>query len=217
MGKPSYRVGAFLLMAVLLFASTVAIAQETATTEEPEVTEEMIADLESQISDLKAQLEELRASEEELQGKVESNGSSIAALEKKESEVSAEVDKLKGTVEDQDVPGLRKELTNLTKGVESMNGKLNRLKAEADERDKVIGDLSSDLKSTGSELNQLEKINSTLEELESNLQNVRESAFNNERRLASLEKTYEDSARRNLLVAASGIVVGLLAITLHWT
>lgn len=123
----------------------------------------------------------------------------ISAQEQDEEPVSVE-----------EIDQLRKRIVSLEESVKE----LEKLRSEASDGGRSAGDLAEELRPIR---NDLTGLRTDLVEIEDNLKNIRENTFENEKRLATIEENYKASARRNLLVAASGIVVGLIAVTLYWT
>ncbi|MFB6214710.1 MAG: hypothetical protein ABEI54_02470 [Candidatus Bipolaricaulia bacterium] len=108
----------------------------------------------------------------------------------------------------------QEEFDQLRTRVNNLEGKVEELTQEISSEGGKESKLTEELRSVR---NELAEVRTSIDEIKNNLKNIRENTFDNEKSLSALQEDYEASARRNLLVAASGIVIGLVAITLYWT
>ena len=210
------KTGAVIL--ALLFALGLAVFAQEEGDEPASVTVEEFNQLEETVDGLENRIEELASDTEGLNKNVNANQSAISELKGEQAKISDSLASLRDTVSEgksqwESIPEIDKEINNLQGRMGKLVSELDKLDRQAADEGQKVGDLTEEIGSVSDELTEVRK---DLVEIKDNLKNIRENTFDNERRLAALEEDYKASARRNLLVAASGIVIGLVAITLYW-
>jgi len=210
------KTGAVIL--VLLFALGLGVLAQEEGEDPATITQDEFNQLKEKVDSLEKNVEELASLSEGLDQTVKSNQSAIAGLEEEQALISDSVTSIQNTLSENEdqwarIPELDSELKNLQGRFGKLVGELNKLDREADDEGQKVGELTEEVGSVSDELTEVRK---DLAEIKENLKNIRENTFDNERRLENLEEDYKASARRNLLVAAGGIVIGLVAITLYW-
>ncbi|MBS3740178.1 hypothetical protein KGY47_02255 [Candidatus Bipolaricaulota bacterium] len=213
----STRAGLFLFVLMLLLTLP-AFAQDQAEEEAPSVTEEEIAKLREEVKGLGDQLEALSSDKGELEEQVATNQASIAELKQTQKDILSSVDNLRESLKSQEdqlekLSKLERVLAALQGDMKSLTNKLDRLDQGAAGEQEKIRELENNYKSL---LEETQEVRKELSGIGDNLKNIRENSFDNEKKLADIEEEYQASARRNLLFAATGIVVGLLGIALYW-
>lgn len=208
-----------LILSILVLVLFVpAIGQEGAEDANQAVNPSDFEALKTRVSQLEEKLNNLTAENEGLRGIISSTQESVDSVEKNQSEIQETLSGLEDTVKNQG--NQLEKISDLSERINNLENKVKKLVAE-------LGSLNQKNSSNKEQLSQLEgKYNSAfgdisdlkgdLNDFESSLTKLRERTFDNEKKLANLQETYRASARRNLLVAASGIVVGLVGLTLFW-
>jgi len=213
----SFRTGlVFTVLLLVLFVP--AFGQEGADGTDQTFNAEEFEALKERVSQLEKEISDLAAKDNELRKDVTSNKQSLDSLEAGQSEMNESLKGLEETVKSQGseldkVAELNERVSNLENKVKKLVGELGRLTGVDNSQEEKLSELEVNYNSLRGKINSLE---GELGDLESSLAKLRENTFENEKRLANFEETYKASARRNLLVAASGIVVGLVGLTLFW-
>ncbi|MCF7890806.1 hypothetical protein K9M78_06260 [Candidatus Bipolaricaulota bacterium] len=209
------RAGAIIFVLVLALAFPV-LAQGQG---DEAVAPEDFDQLRKRVDSLEGKVEELASASDRLDEVASSNESSIYSLKEEQAKIADSLASLRNIVsEGQEkwgsIPELRKDLETLQGRVEKLVSELGKINQETSDEARKTSELADELRSVR---NDLAGVRTDIVEIKDNLKNIRENTFDNEKRLADLQESYQASARRNLLVAASGIVIGLVAITLYWT
>ncbi len=213
----TFRTGlVFSILLLVLFVP--AFGQEGAEGTEQPLTAEEFEALQERVSQLEETINELAAQKDELRKDVSSNQQALDSVEAGQTEMTENLKGLEETVESQGseldkVAELDERVSNLENKVKKLVGELGRLTGVDNSQEEKLSELEVNYSSVRGKVSSLE---GELGDLESSLAKLRENTFENEKRLANFEETYRASARRNLLVAASGIVVGLVGLTLFW-
>ncbi len=213
----SLRTG-FILSILLLILFVPAIGQEGDGETGQSVTSQEFESLKERIDQLEGKIEGLVAESNDLNEAVSSNQKSLNSVKTGQSEMSKDLKGLENTVKNHGkeldkVAELNERVSNLENKLKKLVGELGRLNGVDNSQGETLSSLEKNYNSIERKLSSLEE---DLSGFESSLTKLRENTFENEKRLASFEETYRASARRNLLVAASGIVVGLVGLTLFW-
>lgn len=206
------------LFVLILFLTLPAFAQDQTEEEVSSVSEKEIDKLRQEVNKLGEQLEALSSEKEKLEEGVATNQTSIAELKKTQKDILSSVEKLQESLKSQEdrlakLAKLEGELATLQGDMRGLVNELDRLDQGAAGEGEKIRELENGYESL---LEETKGIREEVAGIGDNLKNIRENSFDNEKKLADIEEEYQASARRNLLFAATGIVVGLLGIALYW-
>lgn len=221
MTRTSFRTGILLCILTLSLLFVPAFGQESSEDGTQAVTEGELEKIQEEVEGLREKLNELSARNEDLDEGLETNLAAVDELKEDQESLENSFASMEETVKDRETELDR--VSSLEASVESLENKMEKLVDELggldqstsnnEERLEDLADLEDSHKSLREEVSDL---SDEINEVKSSLTKVRENTLDNERKLASLEETYRASTRRNLLVAASGIAIGLAGLTLFW-
>ncbi len=181
-------------------------------------TEEEFTKIQEEVEALRKTINELSSTNQGQNQELEANRTAIDQLKKDQKSLQGSLSDLEETVMNREtkldrISSLNQRTGNLENRMKKLVDELGELDQRISSDGQEVAELKSSFRSLQEEVSNL---SDELSDVESSLTEVRKNSFDNEKKLADLEETYRASARRNLLVAASGIVVGLAGLTLFW-